>query len=388
MKRLVVCADGTWNTPDQKDQGKPAPTNVWKMYEAVRRCRVAPDGITQQAHYAPGVGAYPKGWAGVAMRIRMLFTRKNRQGSLYQGITGEGLDDIIQSCYDWLVKNYQPNDAVYVFGYSRGAYTVRSLAGFIRKCGILHRDSPTSVRAAFDFYRNGIHPKNPRAQQFRADNSHETHVKCIGVWDTVGALGIPLGVFKEVNAARHQFHDVTLSSHVEHAYHALAIDELRKPFKPTLWEQQPDAKQQLEQTWFAGVHNNVGGGYADCGLSDNTFLWMAERAARAGLALDADYVQKTICNGRWDGIIHDSMGPPYTIYGPFERPIAQERRLNGVLIDTRETVHDTAQQRFGQVVPPTTLPYAPRNLADYLRRTPGRLPSAADAAVGSTPNAR
>jgi hypothetical protein len=102
---------------------------------------------------------------------------------------------------------------------------------------------------------------------------------------------------------------------------------------------------------------------------------MAERAERAGLALDQEWVRKTICNGKWDGIIRDSMGPPYTAFGPYERPIAQERSVNGVRIDTRETVHDTAQQRFGQVVPPTNTPYAPRNLRDYLRRTPARVPT-------------
>lgn len=371
MKRLVICADGTWNTPDQKDEGKPAPTNVWKMHEAVRKVSAAPDGVKQISHYEPGVGAYPKGWAGIAMRARMLFTRKNRQGSLYQGITGEGLDDIIKSCYDWLVEEYEPNDAIYVFGYSRGAYTVRSLAGFIRKCGLLRRDGRMSVDGAFNFYRNGIRPTDRPAEDFRRDHSHVVNVKCIGVWDTVGALGIPLGIFGQVNAGRHQFHDVTLSSHIEHAYHALSIDERREPFKPTLWEQQPNAVQQLEQTWFAGVHGNVGGGYADCGLSDNAFLWMAERATRAGLALDQEYIRKTICYGKWDGVMRDSMGPPYTAFGPYEREIAKQRISRGVRIDTRETVHDSAQQRFGRIVPPASAPYGPPNLVDYLQRSPG-----------------
>ena len=368
MKRLVVCADGTWNTPDQQDQGKPSPTNVWKMYEAVRRCRTAPDGIEQLAHYEPGVGAYPKGLAGVAMRIRLLFTRRNRQGSVYQGITGDGLDEIIMSCYTWLVKHYEPGDAIYVFGYSRGAYTVRSLAGMIRKCGMLRRDAKVNVRWAFDFYRNDIHPTKPMAIAFRTANSHETHVKCIGVWDTVGALGIPLGIFRNVNAARHQFHDVTLSSHIEHAYHALAIDEQRKPFAPTLWEQQPGAQQTMEQAWFAGVHGNVGGGYADCSLSDNSFLWMQQCAGHAGLSVDEEWVTSNICNGKWDGELRDSMEPPYTALGAFLRPIGRVRIVNGVRVDTREMVHDSAMHRFGRVVPPATTPYAPQNLAEYLQR--------------------
>jgi uncharacterized protein (DUF2235 family) len=368
MKRLVVCADGTWNTPDQQDQGQPAPTNVWKMYEAVRRASTAPDGVTQMAHYEPGVGAYPKGLPGLLMRARMLFTRKNRQGSIYQGMTGDGLDDIVMSCYGWLVKHYEPGDAIYVFGYSRGAFTVRSLAGLIRKCGIVRPGGRATVRTAFAYYRNDIPPADPRAVRFRTEHAREATVKCIGVWDTVGALGIPLGTFTNMNAARHQFHDVTLSSHVEHAYHALAIDEMRKPFAPTLWEQQPNANQTLEQAWFAGVHSNVGGGYSDCGLSDNAFLWMAERAKRAGLVLDEEYVRKEICRGKWDGELRDSMAPPYTALGPYSRPIARERIVKGVRIDTRETVHDTAQQRFGKIVLPATSPYAPANLVEYLQR--------------------
>lgn len=368
MQRLIVCADGTWNTPDQQDQGKPAPTNVWKMYEAVRRQRRGPDGIAQVAHYEPGLGAYPGGLAGLAMRLRMAITRRNRRGSLFQGITGEGLDHVITSCYAWLVKRYEPGDALYVFGYSRGAYTVRSLAGMIRKCGILRLDRGDAVRHAYDFYRNVIHPTDPIAADFRAGNSHAAHVTCIGVWDTVGALGIPLGIFRGINAARHQFHDVTLSSHVKHAYHALAVDERRKPFAPTLWEQQPDAEQVLEQAWFAGVHGNVGGGYADCGLSDNAFLWMAERARRAGLALDESYVRETICHGRWDGELRDSMQAPYTALGAYVRPIGADRFTGGVRIDTRETVHSTAHQRFGKIVPPATTPYEPPNLAEYLER--------------------
>lgn len=368
MKRLVVCADGTWNTPDQQDQGKPSPTNVWKMYEAVRRCRTAPDGIEQLAHYEPGVGAYPKGLAGLAMRIRLLFTRKNRQGSVYQGITGDGLDEIIMSCYTWLVKHYEPGDAIYVFGYSRGAYTVRSLAGMIRKCGMLRRDAKVNVRWAFDFYRNDTHPTKPMAIAFRTANSHETHVKCIGVWDTVGALGIPLGIFRDVNTARHQFHDVTLSSHIEHAYHALAIDEQRKPFAPTLWEQQPGAQQTMEQAWFAGVHGNVGGGYSDCGLSDNSFLWMQQCAGHADLAVDEEWVTSNICNGKWDGELRDSMEPPYTALGVYLRPIGRVRVVNGVRVDTREMVHDSAMHRFGRIVAPATTPYAPQNLVEYLQR--------------------
>src|SRR5438270_8934932 len=316
MRRLIVCADGTWNTPDQQDNGKPAPTNVWKFFNAVDKCRTAPDGKEQKAYYHPGVGTHPKGLAGIVSRLKMFFTRKPLQGSLFQGITGEGLDQIIKECYEWLAKEYQTDDAIYVFGFSRGAYTVRSLAGFIRKCGLLKDPSGANIRAAFDFYRSGADPKDAAAVNFRAANSREVNVSCIGVWDTVGALGIPLGgdLFKAINA-QHQFHDVKLSSKVKFAFHALAIDEHRKPFEATLWQQQEAPDQILEQTWFVGSHCNVGGGYFDAGLSDITFLWMKERAKRAGLYVDEEYVSKNVNGAKWDGGIQDSFGPPYDLLG-------------------------------------------------------------------------
>jgi hypothetical protein len=127
----------------------------------------------------------------------------------------------------------------------------------------------------------------------------------------------------------------------------------------------------MEQAWFAGVHGNVGGGYADCGLSDNAFLWMHERARRAGLSVDDDWVTTNICNGKWDGELRDSMAAPYTALGAFLRPIGRERFVDGRRIDTRETVHDTVLQRFGRIVPPITTPYAPQNLVEYLQRAAG-----------------
>ena len=371
MRRLIVCADGTWNTPDQQDNGKPAPTNVWKFFQAVDKCRTAPDGIAQKAYYHPGVGTHPKGLAGIVSRVKMFFTRKPLQGSFFQGITGEGLDQIIKECYEWLAKEYQVDDVIYVFGFSRGAYTVRSLAGFIRKCGLLEDPSGANIAGAFNFYRSNVDPKDKAAQDFRDAYSREVNVFCIGVWDTVGALGIPLGgdLFKAINA-QHQFHDVKLSSKVKHAYHALALDEHRKPFVPTLWEQQEAPGQTLEQTWFVGSHCNVGGGFYDASLSDITFLWMKERAKRAGLYVDAEYVEKTIKGDRWNGGIQDSFQPPYDLLGRIDRPIGTTRDKDGKLIDTRESLSDSVFERLTRIVPPAAMAYVPETVKTYLARVP------------------
>ena len=184
-----------------------------------------------------------------------------------------------------------------------------------------------------------------------------------------------------MNEQLYQFHDVTLSSWVDHAYHALAIDEHRRPFAPTLWQQQEEAKragQVMRQMWFTGAHSNVGGGYADCGLSDNSFRWVAEGAAAAGLDLDQGYVAKTICTGCWNGALRDSMNPIFQALGPIDREMAAGRTnailQSGAFDSTCERVHPTARDRLGKIAPLPTTPYAPANLASYIERHPVELP--------------
>ena len=372
-RRLIVCADGTWNTKDQEDEGHLAPTNVVKMYEAIRRRPVADDNVPQIAYYHPGVGTKPNLLERGAVEAAKLLHIHSVNRNIFEGATGEGVDRNIKECYHWLVTNYRPGDEVYLFGFSRGAYTVRSLAGLIRNSGILTDYNTDLIDEGFELYRDRSPDTAPDSQQsrtFRKTFAHEADITCIGVWDTVGAMGIPLHIFEWLNEERFGFHDVTLGSHIRHAYHALAIDEHRKPFAPALWTQAPDAKNQvLEQTWFPGAHCNVGGGYADCGLSDNTFLWMAERASRPGLQVDDGYVRDVICNSCWNGKLRDSMAPPFDLSGRHLRPIAAGRSARDTSVPdlTKETVHKSALERYGKDVPPH---YMPENLADYLERFP------------------
>lgn len=273
-KSLVVCCDGTWNTPDQRSGDASTPTNVTKVALAVSARGAG--GREQRTFYHPGVGT-------------------RRWERLRGGAFGFGLSRNVRDTYRFLVQNFDPGDALYFFGFSRGAFTARSAAGLVRNCGILRREHLDRVDEAYRLYRSDRKPAHPRgveATLFRRTYSHEPSIRFIGVWDTVGALGIPINGLSLVDIfnRRYQFHDTDLSGSVADAYQALAIDEKRGPFRPTLWKQQADAPpdQHVEQVWFAGVHCDVGGGYRKHALSDIALLWMVNRATSCGLVFDSD----------------------------------------------------------------------------------------------------
>ena len=285
-KRLVICTDGTWNDPVHNQV-----TNVWKLARAVKRYDAS--GTPQIVYYHPGVGT------GTDIVDRII-----------GGSTGFGISRNMRDVYGFIVQNYAPGDELFLFGFSRGAFTARSLAGLIRNSGILRPECGHLFTEAYELYRNrdvSTHPKSSQAIEFRTANSYgDTTVKFLGVWDTVGALGVPLGfaryglkLWESVTGKRYlyEFHDVELSSFVKHAYHAVAIDERREAFRPTLWTSDavripPDAS--FEQIWFPGVHCNVGGGYEAAGLSDLALTWMADRAQLHGLDLSLDILHPAV----------------------------------------------------------------------------------------------
>ncbi|MGH3694032.1 MAG: DUF2235 domain-containing protein [Pseudonocardiaceae bacterium] len=278
-KRLVVCCDGTWNKPDQIKKGLPVPTNVPKLARAV-----APSdrqGREQRMFYQPGVGT--KRWE----RFR-------------GGAFGAKLGRNVLDAYRFVVQNYEPGDEIFFFGFSRGAFTARSTAGLIRNSGILRPEHADLTGQAYALYRDRDphrnHPDSLEAELFRRSYSYpkelaDKPVRFIGVWDTVGTLGIPLSGLRLINwfNRRWQFHDAQLSSEVGAAFQALAIDEKRGPFQPSVWKQSKKAEgQRLEQVWFAGVHKDVGGGYSDSTLAEIALLWMVDRAKKFGLAFEPD----------------------------------------------------------------------------------------------------
>ncbi len=273
-KRVVVCCDGTWNTPDQQQASTPTPTNVTKLALAIAPSD--PKGCEQRAFYHRGVGT-------------------SRSERIRGGAFGFGLARDVRDTYRFLVDNYDLGDELFFFGFSRGAFTARSTAGFVRNCGILRREYADKIDEAYAFYRcrsSTSHPRSIEATLFRSSYSHDPDIHFIGVWDTVGALGIPLDGLRLVNLfnRRFQFHDTALSTKVHGAFQALAIDEKRWPFRPAVWQQAPDAPQtqRVEQVWFAGVHCDIGGGYNPPGLSDITLPWMVRRAQDYGLYFEPE----------------------------------------------------------------------------------------------------
>ncbi len=268
MTRLVVCCDGTWNTARQGE-----PTNVLRLHQAL--APRGPDGVDQRGHYVEGVGTRP-------------------HERLVGGVFGFGLSANIQQAYAFLVEHFAPGDELFLVGFSRGAYTARSLAGLVRNVGVLRREHAGRQDEAYALYRDRAeHPRGEASTAFRARWSHESRIRALGVWDTVGSLGIPLGGLESLRwlNRRWQFHDTELSSYVDAAFHGVAIDERRGPFVPTLWQDDPRAEaegRRVEQVWFAGVHSDVGGGYPDRGLADVALLWMADRLAECGLGLHPD----------------------------------------------------------------------------------------------------
>jgi uncharacterized protein (DUF2235 family) len=265
--KLALCFDGTWNKkPEKGSEWKE--TNVLKIYNLI----ATGNETNQEKIYISGVGT------------------KGTLDSAIGGATGYGLTRNIQKGYTWLASNYEEGDEIFLFGFSRGAYTARSLAGLIRKCGILHRKQVHMVDVAYDLYRQrDAGPDTEEAKYFRDAFSREVEIKFIGVWDTVGSLGLPLFVLDKLDdKTLFAFHDTELSKIVKNAYHAVAIDERRKDFDVTLWDSDKlKDGQQMEQRWFVGSHSDIGGGYEDPRLSDITLRWMQLKARDCGLIFDS-----------------------------------------------------------------------------------------------------
>ena len=269
MKRIVICFDDTWNKP--ADENLPTEqqveTNVCRFFRSISDA--AADGSEQVKWYDEGVGTK---W----------------YDRFVGGAIGLGLEKNILDGYKFLAQQYADGDEVYVLGFSRGAYTARSLVGLIRNCGLVkNKQLALRIAMAYGIYRTRQDgPDSATAQQFKAKFSREIGIKFLGVWDTVGALGIPLDLLKAVNLHFYEFHDTKLSKIVANAYQAIAVDEHRIDYGICLWDTEADSGQVLEQRWFAGAHCDVGGGYRDRRLSDLTLRWMQDKAAVSGLGVN------------------------------------------------------------------------------------------------------
>jgi len=281
-KRIVICSDGTGNSAI-KGRG----TNVFKLFEAVdlETHKFNPDATPQIAIYDDGVG-----------------TERFKPLKILSGATGWGLSRNVKHLYKELARVYDPGDDIYMFGFSRGAFTVRTLVGFIQTCGLVdpERLQPKTFRTlqqvvnkGYKTYRKCYRPKLWRMLfgarpgvngTFRKEHSlpGDIPIRFIGVWDTVDAVGLPFRLSDVINATVYQFKfsDHKLSPLVKRASQALAIDETRESFAPLLWEEDAQDRNRINQVWFAGAHSNVGGGYPKQGMSLVALDWLLSEAER------------------------------------------------------------------------------------------------------------
>lgn len=296
MKRLVVCCDGTWNKPDGQTI-----TNVEKIARTVQSDPSATGGVYQLVYYVSGVGA------GSYAADRLL-----------GGAFGFGLFHNVIACYRFLAQNYEPGDEIFIIGFSRGAYTARSVAGMVGRVGLLTKVALVGERlpAAVHMYQRIDMPQGAFGEsvdEFKHDHCHPAKVNFLGVFDTVGALGVP-GFMRHAP----RFHDVQLSGQVLRARHAMAVDETRLKFAPTFWEAPeeppgtPTEDERVKQVWFEGAHSDVGGGYRETGLSDTSLLWMAREAHAAGLVFDISLLTHYVNSGS-DPIRHNPLNRMYKV---------------------------------------------------------------------------
>jgi uncharacterized protein (DUF2235 family) len=283
-------------------------SNVVKFFEAVKGDDITP-GSKQLQWYDDGLGT-------------------NWYDKVAGGAFGLGIDQKIKEGYRWLVDNVPTTGdyQIFVLGFSRGAYTARSLVGMIRNVGLLLPVNKSSVGDAYQLYRNRDDGADtPQAMAFRKQYSRDIEIEFLGVWDTVGALGIPLSALEWLNSATYGFHDTELSGIVKNAFHAVAIDEHRIDYQATLWQQLPKRGQKVEQQWFIGAHANIGGGYADCRLSDITLSWMVAKAEEVGLEIDRTKVP-AVDDANWLAPVTDSYsdflnGLYARTHKPYARPV-------------------------------------------------------------------
>ncbi|KAF2197581.1 hypothetical protein GQ43DRAFT_475313 [Delitschia confertaspora ATCC 74209] len=385
-KKLIACCDGTWMNSDKgyvkgglfSGPGHlQTPSNVTRISRAI---------LNEDKEYHAQIVYYQSGVGGGNTTLERLIG----------GGTGEGIGEHMREAYSFLANNYDQGDSIFLLGFSRGAFTARSIAGLIGGMGLLEKAGLPWFYLIFrDWEHAGVEGYKPmlpnaipgfeisapptdienyltsyRNELKKRGLTREVEIQAIGVWDTVGALGIPtpkfiqqLGLPDFLND--YKFFDTSLDNHIKYAFHALALDEQRSPYGPAVWERKPGCHTVLKQTWFPGVHSNVGGSYDDTGLADITLAWMMSNLS-PWIDFNPDYIREQALLDQkrnheiglhrgWSlGKIVNSVTFPVSILGREARTPSMYNRLdpksgretNQPLMETNETVHPSVRARI------------------------------------------
>jgi len=326
-KNIVVFSDGTG-----QEGGKGANTNIYKLFNTIEDRT-----LRQIAFYDPGLGT---GW------------RK-----LSGNVSGAGISKNIMECYTFIFENFEAGDQIYLFGFSRGAATVRSLTSFIHYFGIMPKSRPDLIKQAYKIYKiENESDRKRKANEFVS--KHHTmwiRIKFLGCYDTVAALGLPLKplsvLINKIPGLQHKFQNYKLNESVENAYQALAIDDERETFHPILWDAEKLPYQNIKQVWFCGMHTDVGGGYDEQELSDIPFSWMKSMAVNHGLLIystSSDSIDEDV-----NGYMHNSRGEAWTKL--FRK---KQRYWDSSRID-KPIVHSSVLKRHKNVNNKDEPPYKP-----------------------------
>jgi len=369
MKRIVICYDGTWNAVTNPNEV----TNVVRVGQAVRA--TDDNGNSQIVYYNAGVGS-----GGPLDRF-------------LGGVFGAGLRSNVKRGLAFLTLNWEKGDEIYIFGFSRGAYSARALAGVITAIGgVPKQEYFDYLEEIWNFYR--LRPSQRRdpkvKKQYEIDDrvdifpGTEFLVKCLAVWDTVGSYGIPAGLglgglSRKLTSWTRGFHDNVLSSRIEVGLQALAIDEKRRAFPATAWVAEKTrniAGQSVEQVWFAGAHSNVGGGYGESGLSDLALIWMIARVEfLTGLKFSESYISKNFWPCAACSLYRSNRGWWLSSLLPYRRALFSKPKLMDVwsggkkekrdMVPVNEKIHWSVIERLGRkaiVDEKINRNYAPENL--------------------------
>ncbi|GEM_PF-743433 len=337
-KRIVLCCDGTWNDAKNKLEKQKTPSNVLKLVRAVLPLDEF-NNIPQVVYHNQGVST--------------LDSLNKYLGSK----TSFGISKSIMDCYRFLANNYVDGDEIFCFGFSRGAYTIRSLCGLLNTTGLIATADLKFLPLAYSYYKKKpAKRKHHKYNSVRKDIQYSRpKIKFLGVWDTVGPRGVPTPFFGILSPTFWPgFHDSNLTETIENAYQAFAIDENQHAYKPAIWTKRA-GQNEVKQVWFSGVHRNIGGGYSDTSLSDITFKWLCDCAEKNGLALNPKYLATNSQPNPYGKIgTNDTLG--YQILArlgipPLLRKLGSEECVG-------EMIHESVLQRIKK----DSLNYAPNNI--------------------------